>query len=209
MARQTRGGKAPPKQGRAQYSEEVKTACLCALLAGESVPQAAKRYGVAESTLRAWRAKGETGADGWWMRAREEQMRRTALRAAEGARLSAELLCRRLEAGARNLARCEEIDRLLLECAQSAENAESERLAAADGTEEDAARARLAAEREKRLCSERKMCAEAIPSDAALSTMLRALASVSEKSAGALGASEQAAQARGEDPFEEIEGEEW
>ena len=57
-----------------------------------------RRYGVPESTLRAWKVKAETldadGEKGLWTRAREEQVKRVTVKAAEGARLSVELMCR-------------------------------------------------------------------------------------------------------------------
>lgn len=205
MARQTRGDKTPERKHRTKYSEEVKAACLCALLTADSFAQVTKRYGVPESTLRAWRAKAEHGENGLWTRAREEQSARAAVFVAEGARLAAELLCRRLKAGARNLARCEQIDRMLLG------SEESGGLVLQDGMAVDEARERilLAPELEERLRSERKARAKSIPSDAALGTMLRALASVSEKGGRAWGTSAQAAPAKEKDPFEEVKGEEW
>ena len=146
----------PEKQRRAtKYSDEVKTACLCALLSTNSLSAVARRYHVPESTLRAWKAKAEAldedGEKSLWTRAREEQVKRITVQAAEGARLSAELMCRRLEAGARNLARCEQIDRMLLG------GEESGGLVLVDGMAVDEARerVRLTPELEKRLSEER------------------------------------------------------
>ena len=193
----------------AKYSEEVKTACLCALLSADSLSAVARRYGVPESTLRAWKAKAEAldadGEKGLWTRAREEQVKRITVKAAEGAWLSAELMCRRLEAGARNLARCEQIDRMLLG------GEESGGLVLVDGTAVDEARerVRLTPELEKRLSEERTKRGSAIPSDAALSTMLRALSSISEKGAGELGAALNTGGADAGALLESVEGDEW
>lgn len=202
--------KTTEKLGRStKYSEEVKTACLCALLSTNSLSAVARQYCVPESTLRAWKAKAEAlDADGeksLWTRAREEQVKRITVKAAEGARLSAELLCRRLEVGARNLARCEQIDRMLLG------GEESEGLVLVDGTAVDEARerVRLTPELEKRLNDERAKRSGAIPSDAALSTMLRALASISEKGAGELGAAVDPGGANAKELLECVEGDEW
>lgn len=201
---------APEKPHRApKYSEEVKTACLCALLSANSLSAVAKQYCIPESTLRAWKAKAEAldaaGEKGLWTRAREEQVKRITVKAAEGARLSAELMCRRLEAGARNLARCEQIDRMLMG------GEESGGLVVVDGTAVDEARerVRLTPELEKRLSDERAKRGSAIPSDASLSTMLRALSSISEKAAGELGAAVNTGSADAGALLERVEGEEW
>lgn len=210
MAQKNCKRNAPKNPHRAtKYSEEVKTACLCALLCETSLSAVARRYGVPMSTLSAWKAKAEAldanGDKSLWTRAREEQVKRITVKAAEGARLSAELLCRRLEAGARNLARCEQIDRMLLG------GEESGGLVVVDGTAVDEARerVRLTPELEKRLSEERTRRGSAIPSDAALSTMLRALSSISEKGAGELGAAVETGDAKAETLLESVEGDEW
>lgn len=210
MAQKNRTDEMPRKPCRTtKYSEEVKTACLCALLSSDSLSAVARRYCVPESTLRAWKAKAEAlDADsekGLWTRAREEQVKRVTVKAAEGARLSAELMCRRLEAGARNLARCEQIDRMLLG------GEESGGLVLVDGTAVDEARERvhLTPDLEKRLSDERAKRGSAIPSDAALSTMLRALSSISEKGAGELGAAVNTGGADAGALLESVEGDEW
>ena len=191
MAQKNCRDEAPEKLCRAtKYSEEVKTACLCALLSANSLSAVARQYHVPKSTLSAWRAKAEAldanAEKSLWTQAREEQIKRITVKAAEGARLSAELMCRRLEAGARNLARCEQIDRMLLG------GEESDGLVLVDGTAVDEARERVA-----------------IPSDAALSTMLRALSSITEKGAGELGAVVGAGDENTAALLERVEGDEW
>ena len=49
-------------RSRAQYSDEVKAACLAALLAGQSVGEVAVSYKVPAATLRSW--KSRLGPDG-------------------------------------------------------------------------------------------------------------------------------------------------
>lgn len=88
-----RGSKWPP---------EVKTACMAALLIADNLSSVAQKYGVPESTLRSWKTEAEKeGRDSVWARAREDAVRQIAYRAAEGARLNVEYLCRRIEAGDR------------------------------------------------------------------------------------------------------------
>ncbi len=210
MAQKNCRDEAPEKLCKStKYSEEVKTACLCALLSANSLSAVARRYHIPKSTLSAWKAKAEAldaaGEKSLWTQAREEQVKRITVKAAEGARLSAELMCRRLEAGARNLARCEQIDRMLLG------GEESDGLVLVDGTAVDEARerVRLTPELEKRLNDERAKRSGAIPSDAALSTMLRALSSISEKGAGELGAAVGDGDENTAALLECVEGDEW
>ena len=49
--------------GRGKYSDEVRTVCIAALLAGESVAALAVKYNVPVATLRSWKARaGSEGA---------------------------------------------------------------------------------------------------------------------------------------------------
>ncbi len=109
----------PGKQRGKKYSEAVRTACMCDLLVMDSLSDVAKKHGVPESTLRTWKAKnrkswGRRVKRALWAQARDEQVKQIALKAAPGARLGTELIVHRLEAGQRNMQRCDEIDRILL-----------------------------------------------------------------------------------------------
>lgn len=96
-----RGSKWPP---------EVKTACMADLLLTDNLTTVAKRHGVPESTLRTWRDEArKEGRDNVWARARQDAVKEIAYKAATGARLNVELLCRRLEAGSRAQEALEEI----------------------------------------------------------------------------------------------------
>ena len=88
---------------------------------------------------------------------------------------------------------------------------ESDGLVLVDGTAVDEARerVRLTPELEKRLNDERAKRSGAIPSDAALSTMLRALSSISEKGAGELGAAVGDGDENTAALLECVEGDEW
>ena len=107
----------PGKQRGKKYSEAVRTACMCDLLVMDNLSDVAKKHGVPESTLRTWKAKAEKlgpeGEKSLWAQARDEQVKQIALKAAQGARLGTELIVHRLEAGQRNMQRCDEIDRIL------------------------------------------------------------------------------------------------
>lgn len=106
----------PGKQRGKKYSEAVRTACMCDLLVVDNLSDVAKKHGVPESTLRTWKAKAEKlgpeGEKSLWAQARDEQVKQIALKAAQGARLGTELIVHRLEAGQRNMQRCDEIERL-------------------------------------------------------------------------------------------------
>lgn len=108
----------PGKQRGKKYSEAVRTACMCDLLVVDNLSDVAKKHGVPESTLRTWKAKAEKlgpeGEKSLWAQARDEQVKQIALKAAQGARLGTALIVHRLEAGQRNMQRCDEIDRILL-----------------------------------------------------------------------------------------------
>lgn len=152
------------QRGR-KWGEAKKTACMCDLLICDNLSDVAKKHGVPESTLRTWKKEAEkldeSGQRSLWAQAREENIRQIASKAAEGARLSTEMMIRRLQSGDRNMRRVEEIDNILLD---------------GELDPDEHAPKELQAEREKR--------AKNVPSDFAMSNMLRALSEVSAKAAG-------------------------
>ena len=191
-----------------KYSEAVRTACMCDLLVVDNLSDVAKKHGVPESTLRTWKAKAEKlgpeGEKSLWAQARDEQVKQIALKAAQGARLGTELIVHRLEAGQRNMQRCDEIDRILL----GSEKSEGLVLLGDTAVDEQRQRTKLGRELEERLRDERQQRDRIIPGDFALANMTRTLTSVSAKGAGEQGAV-QAGGKRYEDYLDQLAGDEW
>lgn len=100
--RKMRPNSVPGQRRGSKWPPEVKTACMAALLVADNLTEVARKYGVPESTLRNWKTEAtKEGRDSVWAKARQEAVRQIAYRAAEGARLNVEYLCRRIEAGDR------------------------------------------------------------------------------------------------------------
>ena len=188
-----------------KYSEAVRTACMCDLLVMDNRSDVAQKHGVPESTLRTGKAKAEKlgpeGEKSLWAQARDEQVKQIALKAAQGARLGTELIVHRLEAGQRNMQRCDEIDRILL----GSEKSEGLVLWGDTAVDEQRQRTKLDRELEERLRDQRDRI---IPGDFALANMTRTLTSVSAKGAGEQGAA-QAGGKRYEDYLDQLAGDEW
>ena len=182
----------PGKQRGKKYSEAVRTACMCDLLVVDNLSDVAKKHGVPESTLRTWKAKAE------------KLVKQIVLKAAQGARLGTELIVHRLEAGQRNMQRCDEIDRILL----GSEKSEGLVLLGDTAVDEQRQRTKLGRELEERLRDERQQRDRIIPGDFALANMTRTLTSVSAKGAGEQGAA-QAGGKRYEDYLDQLAGDEW
>ncbi|MFR8460866.1 MAG: transposase [Ruthenibacterium lactatiformans] len=153
----------PGKQRGKKYSEAVRTACMCDLLVVDNLSDVAKKHGVPESTLRTWKAKAEKlgpeGEKSLWAQARDEQVKQIALKAAQGARLGTALIVHRLEAGQRNMQRCDEIDRILL----GSEKSEGLVLWGDTAVDEQRQRTKLGRELEERLRDERQQRGRIIP----------------------------------------------
>ena len=153
----------PGKQRGKKYSEAVRTACMCDLLVVDNLSDVAKKHGVPESTLRTWKAKAEKlgpeGEKSLWAQARDEQVKQIALKAAQGARLGTELIVHRLEAGQRNMQRCDEIDRILL----GSEKSEGLVLWGDTAVDEQRHRTKLGRELEERLRDERQQRGRIVP----------------------------------------------
>ena len=153
----------PGKQRGKKYSEAVRTACMCDLLVVDNLSDVAKKHGVPESTLRTWKAKAEKlgpeGEKSLWAQARDEQVKQIVLKAAQGARLGTELIVHRLEAGQRNMQRCDEIDRILL----GSEKSEGLVLLGDTAVDEQRQRTKLGRELEERLRDERQQRDRIIP----------------------------------------------
>lgn len=177
------------KQRGKKYPETVKTAALCELLGSNNLSAVAQKYGVPESTLRGWlskaKAAGPEGEKSLWEQAREEEIRRITLKAAQGARLTLEMMQRRLEAGERNLRRCDEIDALLL-----GEDKAEGIVTDAGGTVIGEVRGQktLTRDFEEKLLRERQQRREVIPADFTLSNYARTLMAMSAKGAAESGA---------------------
>lgn len=131
-------------------------------------------------------------------------MKQIALKAAQGARLGTALIVHRLEAGQRNMQRCDEIDRILL----GSEKSEGLVLWGDTAVDEQRQRTKLDRDLEERLRDERQQRGRIIPGDFALANMTRTLTSVSAKGAGEQGAA-QAGGKRYEDYLDQLAGDEW
>lgn len=174
----------PGRQRGKKYPEAVKTAALCELLGNSNLSDVAKKYGVPESTLRGWMTKaaqeGPEGEKSLWVRAREEEIRQITLKAAQGARLNLELILRRLEAGERNLRRCDEIDRLLLGADKTEGMVTTENGVVIGEVREQMT---ISPAYARQLVEERARRGDIIPSDFVLSNYLRTLTAVSARGA--------------------------
>lgn len=102
-----------------KWPQQVKTACLCDLLAEPNIHRVAEKHGVPESTIRSWLksldAMSAAQRSALWNTARASAMERVAGTAAAGAQLSVEMIGRRLTEGDRNARRTEAINARLLE----------------------------------------------------------------------------------------------
>lgn len=104
-----RGSKWPP---------ETKTACMVEMLVRDNLHEVAQRHGVPESTLRTWykeaQRKTEEEKSGLWGQAMADIVKGIAYDATAGARLTADMINRRLHIGAANAQRNEEIRQLII-----------------------------------------------------------------------------------------------
>lgn len=100
-----------------KYPEHIKRECLYALIYEPNICKIAKRYNVPESTIRSWKNKAPDEVKKELISGRDSELRNLNYKATFGARMTGDLLQRKLEAGARNEERIQELDeqRLLIE----------------------------------------------------------------------------------------------
>ena len=173
------------KGGRkgSKYSETVQTAALFELMTNTNIHQVARKYGVPESTLRGWLKRAKEAPDGGesvWQKARAEEVRKITVRAAQDAALTLDLMRRRLDTGARNLARVEEIDRLLLGADKTEGVVTTENGVVIGEVREQMT---ISPAYARQLVEERARRGDIIPSDFVLSNYLRTLTAVSARGA--------------------------
>ena len=177
----------PGNRKGSKYPESVKTAALFELMTNTNIHQVAGKYRVPESTLRGWLKRAQEapgGEESVWQAARREEVKKITVKAAQGAALTLDLMRRRLEAGARNLERVEQIDALLL-----GEDKADGIVTDAGGTVIGEVRGQktLTRDFEEKLLRERQQRREVIPADFTLSNYARTLMAMSAKGAAESG----------------------
>lgn len=175
------------KQKGKKRPEWVKTAVLCDLMVSNNISAVAQKYDVPESTIRTWKAKAEKEPDGGeslWAKARAEQIQMMTHKAAQSANLNLDLIIHRLQAGARNIDRLDDIVKILAGSEKSEGivkiDQKGELIAAAEIREKN----KLTEDLEKELEKELAIRKSVVPNDKALNAYLRTLATIAAQQSG-------------------------